>query len=150
VAWRLTPEKAERLWATPCPKVSVELSSPAVNDKYVYIGGAFGPGNPEMQVLDLQTGKVLATVSGCGPGNEGHIFTVENLVIVSVDGSHGHSEMGFFGSTPETFKFLGIWDQPHPQTTSYHLKCTTFPLVEGRIFIRGYDGIYCYDLRAMR
>jgi hypothetical protein len=24
----------------------------------------------------------------------------------------------------------------------------TWPLVEGRIFMRGYDGVYCYDLRG--
>jgi hypothetical protein len=32
--------------------------------------------------------------------------------------------------------------------TSYHCKCMVFPVVEGRIFMRGFDGIHCYDLRA--
>jgi hypothetical protein len=31
--------------------------------------------------------------------------------------------------------------------TSYHCKCMVFPVVEGRIFMRGFDGIHCYDLR---
>jgi len=37
VAWRMTPEKAERIWATPV-KAFGEISSPAVNDKYVVVG----------------------------------------------------------------------------------------------------------------
>jgi outer membrane protein assembly factor BamB len=149
VAWRMTPEKAERIWATACPKACGELSAPAVNDKYVAVGG-YGaqivePG--EMQLLDLKTGKVLATAQGPAPGNEGHIFMAENLVFVSVDGSHGHNTLGVYGATPETFKFLGTWAQPHHNTTSYHCKCMTFPVVEGRLFMRGFDGIHCYDLR---
>lgn len=36
----------------------------------------------------------------------------------------------------------------NPQTTSYHNKFMTFLKVEGRIFMRGSDGVYCYDLCA--
>ena len=145
----MTPEKAERMWATPCPKACPELSAPAVNDKYVVVGG-YGaqivePG--EMQLLDLKTGKVLATAQGPAPGNEGHIFMAQNLVFVSIDGSHGHSELGVYGGTPETFKSMGTWWQPHRMATSYHCKCLVFPVVEGRLFMRGFDGIHCYDLR---
>jgi hypothetical protein len=68
-------------------------------------------------------------------------------VLLSLDGSHGHSDMVVLGATPETFAKGRRWSQPHPQTTSYHNKFMTFPMVEGRIFFRGYDGVYCYDLR---
>ena len=73
-----------------------------------------------MQLLDLNTGKVLATAQGRAPGNEGHIFMAENLVFVSADGSHGANNLGIYGASPETFKLLGDWCPPHPQTTSYH------------------------------
>lgn len=36
---------------------------------------------------------------------------------------------------------------PHPPTNSYHEKPISIPYVDGRIFLRGVDGIYCYDLR---
>jgi HEAT repeat protein len=72
---------------------------------------------------------------------------VENLVFVSTDGSHGHNTFGVYGATPETFKLLGSWSPPHHHTNSYHCKCMVFPAVEGRLFMRGFDGIYCYDLR---
>jgi len=68
---------------------------------------------------------------------------------MSQDGSHGHSEMSILVGTPETFgKLRCVWNQPHPQTTSYHNKYMTWPMVEGRIYMRGFGGVYCYDLRA--
>jgi hypothetical protein len=100
-----------------------------------------------MQLLDLKTGKVVATAVGPAPINEGHVFTAENPVFTAPDGSHGNSSLAVYGAIPETFKLLGSWTPPHPHTNSYHMKCMTFPIVEGRLFMRGFDGIYCYDLR---
>jgi len=100
-----------------------------------------------MYLLDLKTGMKLATAVGPAPINEGHIFMAENIIFSSPDGSHGTSALAAFGATQETFKLLGGWAPPHLTTTSYHMKCMTFPVVEGRLFMRGFDGIYCYDLR---
>jgi outer membrane protein assembly factor BamB len=141
VAWRMTPEKAERIWATPV-KAYGELSAPAVNDQYVVVGDP-----AEMQLLDLKTGKILASAKFSEAMNEPHIFMAENLVFCSPDGSHGRTTLHVYGATPDTFKLLGIWSPPHHQTSSYHCKCMTFPVVEGRLFMRGFDGIHCYDLR---
>ena len=147
VAWRMTPEKAERIWATPV-QAHPELSAPAVNDKYVVVGNhAPNEKTGEMQMLDLNTGKVVATVQGPAPINEGHIFMAENLVFCAPDGSHSHNTLAVYGATPETFKFQGNWAPPHHNTNSYHCKCLIFPVVEGRMFMRGFDGIHCYDLR---
>lgn len=149
VAWRMTPEKAERIWETPV-MAHPELSAPAVNDQYVVVGTALGPASStpgQMQLLDLKTGKVLATDGFPGAMNEPHIFMAENLVFVVPDGSHGRNTVSVYGATPETFKLLGRWAPPHHQTSSYHCKCMVFPIVEGRLFMRGFDGIHCYDLR---
>jgi outer membrane protein assembly factor BamB len=135
VAWRMTPEKAERIWATPV-KAYVELSAPAVNDRYVVVGTALGPASStpgQMQLLDLNTGKVLATAEAPTAMNEPHIFMAENLVFVSPDGSHGNNFLSVYGATPETFKLLGSWSPPHRHTNSYHCKCMVFPVVEGRL-----------------
>jgi outer membrane protein assembly factor BamB len=152
VAWRMTPEKAERIWATPV-KAYVELSAPAVNDRYVVVGTALGPASStpgQMQLLDLNTGKVLATAEAPTAMNEPHIFMAENLVFVSPDGSHGNNFLSVYGATPETFKLLGSWSPPHRHTNSYHCKCMVFPVVEGRLFMRGFDGVHCYDLRKQQ
>ena len=37
---------------------------------------------------------------------------------------------------------------PHTWTTAYANQPIVYPLVDGRLFVRGLDGIYCYDLRA--
>jgi outer membrane protein assembly factor BamB len=141
VAYRMSPEKAEPLWSAPCHYICTHLV-PAVNGKVVVLGGL-----AESRMLDLATGKELAVYKGKGPNNEGHVMLVDNLALLSLDGSHGHCEMVVLGATPETFKLLCEWNPPHPHTTSYHNKFMTWPAVEGRIFMRGHDGVYCYDLR---
>jgi hypothetical protein len=35
----------------------------------------------------------------------------------------------------------------HPQTSGYQTAPMSRCYVDGRLFIRGMDGIYCYDLR---
>lgn len=141
VAWKLGVAKAERAWAVPAA-YACEHCPPTANGKYVALGGP-----KESRLLDAETGKELAAYKGPGPSNEGHVAFFEDRVLLSLDGSHGHSEMVVLGATPETFGRGQKWSQPHPQTTSYHNKFMTFPMVEGRIFFRGHDGVYCYDLR---
>jgi hypothetical protein len=98
-------------------------------------------------LLDAATGKDLATYKGGGPANEGHTMLAENLGFLCHDGSHGGSGMTILGADSDSFAKGFGWSQRHPQTTSYHNKHMTFPVVEGRLFMRGYDGVYCYDLR---
>jgi len=141
-AYRLSLERAEQVWHSPAPHAAGD-APPAVNGEYVVVGGP-----SESHMYDAVTGEDLAAYKGPGPFNEGYAAFVEDRVLLSLDGSHGHSEMVVLGATPDTFsKPLCLWNQPHPQTTSYHNKFMTFPMVEGRIFMRGYDGVYCYDLR---
>jgi hypothetical protein len=40
------------------------------------------------------------------------------------------------------------WRPTHPHTTAYANHPISTPLVDGRLFVRGSDAIYCYDLRA--
>ncbi len=141
VAWRMTPEKAERIWATTV-KADAGLHAPAVNDRYVVVCGAGAT-----QLLGLTTGEVLATAELPEPLSAPQIVVAENLVFVAPNGSNGRSDFHVYGATPETFKLLGGWSPPHHHTSSLGGACMIFPVVEGRMFIRGFDGIHCYDLR---
>jgi outer membrane protein assembly factor BamB len=143
-AYRLGLDKAERLWETPVPDAAGD-PIPACNGSVVVVKGL----TKTSYLLDPASGKVLATYAGDTGINECHAAIMEDKVIMSRDGSHGSSDMSILGATPETFsKLFCHWSQPHPQTTSYHNKYMTWPMVEGRIFMRGWDGVYCYDLRA--
>jgi hypothetical protein len=64
------------------------------------------------------------------------------------DDHHGHNEQGILGNTPETFE-LKSFGQPeqHLPTSPYSGSPTCQPYSDGRMFIRGSDGIFCYDLR---
>lgn len=142
-AFHLDLTKAEQLWQTPTPDANLHPIA-ACNGRYVVVKGT----TKESHLLDAATGKILASYRGNTGQNECHVAIVEDVVIMSRDGSHSHSDMDILGGTPETFgKLLCTWDQPHPQTNSYHNKHMTWPMVEGRIFMRGKDGVYCYDLR---
>ena len=40
------------------------------------------------------------------------------------------------------------WHPPHPHDTAYANQPVVYPLVDGRLLVRGHDGLYCYDLRT--
>jgi hypothetical protein len=69
-------------------------------------------------------------------------------VIASGDASHVRNAFGLYRADPSQLAALGeLWTPPNPPTTAYH-PALSFPIVEGRMYLRGADGIYCYDLRA--
>ena len=141
--FRLSVDKAEQVWQTSVPDANAHAVA-ALDGRYVVVKGTC----KQSHLLDATSGKLLATYSGDTGQNECHVALMEDRVLLSRDGSHGSSDMTILGLSPETFSTsLGLWSQPHPQTTSYHSKYMTWPMVEGRIFMRGVDGVYCYDLR---
>ena len=86
----------------------------------------------DIQVVgERVTGRIRDEHPVLGPGEK---LTLE--IHATVDASGNFSVLG----DPET------WSPPHPNTTSYG-PYMRFPVVDGRMFIRGNDAIYCYDLR---
>lgn len=100
-------------------------------------------------LLDRATGKEAAVGKVSGPENFGYVEAAEDRLFVRPDGVHGGIGFSMLGATPETFKVMGkgTWGPKIPHTSSYAYKATTMPLVDGRMYFRGADGIYCYDLR---
>jgi outer membrane protein assembly factor BamB len=144
-AYRLTPEKAEKIWEV--PTVPIEgRAAVVVLEKYVAAMGL-----RKSRLLDLATGKEVATVDVGGPVNFGHVQVAEDRLFVRPDGAHGGININMLGATPETFKVMGTyqygWQPKIPHSSSYARKMHTMPIVDGRMYIRGADGIYCYDLR---
>lgn len=40
-----------------------------------------------------------------------------------------------------------MWLPTNTSTTAYNSQPVVYPIVDGRLFVRGGDGLYCYDLR---
>jgi hypothetical protein len=142
VAYRLTPAKAEKLWevASGTHYASVPV---VVCGKYVV--------NGFIQIIDLATGKVLSeSASKAFPGNGGYVQAMEDLVLVRLDGSHCRLEIASYRIGPDGSIIAQDAKEWGPSvgssTTSYHHPIM-YPLVDGRIYLRQYDGIYCWDLR---
>jgi hypothetical protein len=80
--------------------------------------------------------KFIGTITA----GDGHIFQ-------EVDSHHNLSDTVLFVAEPQRLRQVGTrWVPPHPNGGSY-VTTMIHPYVDGRLFMRGYNGIYCYDLR---
>ena len=131
----------------------VEISSPAFADGEsipVVVRGKF-VFSPDLRVVDLATGKVLAQSKGPRPLNGGYMQVIEDIVLVRQDGTHGeHAQFGFYKVAADgSVRSFTETDWKPPiggATTSYHHPIF-YPAVDGRVFLRQENGIYCWDLR---
>jgi outer membrane protein assembly factor BamB len=144
VAVRLSIDKPSKLWSIPCPWSNGNLAPAASPRGHVCLAG-----REEARLLDLQTGKELAACKAPGPANEGQVEQVEDRFLMTHDGSHGRQTLTMLPDSADAFAAMGqpVYAFLHMQTTSYHNVPMTRCYVDGRIFIRGMEAIYCYDLR---
>jgi outer membrane protein assembly factor BamB len=146
LAIQLSLEKASELWSFPCANISngniAPLPSP---DGRVCIAGA-----ADVTLLDARTGKQVAAAKITnGPYNEGMVEYAHGRFLMTPDGSHGGQQLQMLPDRIEDFKSIGTQTGfQHLQTCSYHNMPMTRAYVDGRLFIRGMEAIYCYDLRA--
>jgi len=144
--YKLTPAKADLLWEVEggCHGASVPV---VVLNKFFFAA--------DLRVIDLATGKVLGQSKGPMPANGGYMESIEDLVLARIDGTHGALACCFYKVAPDgTVRCLNQekpWS-PLPGraygggTSSYHHPMM-FPMVDGRMFLRQYEGIYCWDVR---
>ncbi len=145
--YKLSLKGAEKIWSVP---ISVpRYSQPIILNRKFVVAAGRGTGPELHKVIDLESGKVLSTISGPAPENGGYVMAMEDLVFVRPDGTHGRIEFaGYKVDSSGQIRALEplLWAPPGPHTTSYHHPFM-YPLVDGRMFVRQADGIYCYDLR---
>jgi outer membrane protein assembly factor BamB len=137
--YNLSPGKADKAWEADggCQGESIPV---AVLGKFVF--------SADLRVMDLASGKVLGQSKGPVPSNGGFIEAIEDLVLVRIDGTHGGIGCGWYKVSGDgAVRLLGEWSPPvGGGTTSYHHPIF-YPMVDGRMFLRQYDGVYCWDLR---
>jgi hypothetical protein len=149
VAYKLSAKSAEKLWEVPNIDAGEYYPPMPIAGKYVFLANSSDSGANTHVVVDLMTGKQTSTVTGIAPGNGGYLLSMENIVLVRQDGTHGENVFGSYkvdvagqAKTPDPT----AWAPPFYNSTSYHMP-VMYPVAEGRIFLRLGDGIYCYDLR---
>jgi len=157
-AYQLTPNQPPQpLWQVTDPETG-KAGKQDPNNDFGCIHGESVPVvvrskfvfTPDLRVLDLATGKVLSQAKGLRPCNGGYMQVIEDLVLVRVDGTHGGIRCGFYKIAADG-SVVALndkeWKPPFGGgTTSYHHPIF-YPLVDGRIFLRQQDGIYCWDVR---
>jgi outer membrane protein assembly factor BamB len=149
VAYRLSAKSAEKFWEVPDLDGFGYYPPMPVAGKYVFLANSNDSGKHTHVVVDLMTGKQTSTVTGIAPGNGGYVLSMEDLVLVRPDGTHGRNVFGSYkvdaAGQAKALDSTG-WAPPFYNSTSYHMP-VMYPVAEGRIFLRLGDGIYCYDLR---
>lgn len=144
-AWKLSLHGIEKLWDIRGENLSNGEHLPVVlRDRFVVIG--------DLRVIDLATGQVISQGSGVKPGNGGYLQAMEDMLFARRDGTHGSIETGIY-KVDENGQIRDLLDGAawRPSfggaTTSYHHPIM-YPMLDGRVFLRQSDGIYCWDFRA--
>jgi hypothetical protein len=91
------------------------------------------------------------------------MFAADGRLFIQPEGRHGKQSFFMLAADPKDFRVIGSaagpkgashsvgvehqWLPPHSWTTAYANQPIVYPLVDGRLFVRGSDAIYCYDLR---
>ena len=153
--FRITDTKATSLWTLP-----EELRLRIV--MAIYKGYLYGfHKDRHYRVIDMETGKLvgqtlpkagLQNIHKTGLGAGSPVVAVNNRLIANLDSEHAHHYV-MHKTFPETFAPTdeSCWWPYHELTATYSECHATMkqPVVEGRFFTRGKDGVYCYDLRKL-
>jgi outer membrane protein assembly factor BamB len=156
-AWKLSTSGIEHLWQ--------DDHLPPDEGPHLAIGDGVvcGVGRHLVRCLDLETGKVLGEITkdefphppgsphGDAPGSNPLLIVAGDKLILSPEGQHGKHGFVLFDADPTKLTLYGNqekkWVPPHASTTAYGRQPIVNPIVDGRMFFRGGNGIYCYDLR---
>ncbi len=141
--YRLSLTGADKIWASPCVPNAKAIAVIA-NDI------AWFPCNHDGYVvgIDLASGAEVARTDFEGERpDEGAMWAGYGRVIIDPSTQHNTTQYNMFPDSPENFAEMGSeWRPPHIHATTYSTPMQ-HALVDGRFYIRGLDGIYCYDLR---
>jgi outer membrane protein assembly factor BamB len=128
---RITPQGAKTAWSL---EYNNHVTSPLIYDGHVY-----AISEEATLCIELETGKIAGSsqfpgVRSCSSmiASDGRVFR-----------EHLYQQVYWFKADPKDFRQLGEYWRPPSQA-----ECTTAVITDGRLFLRGKDCLYCYDLRA--
>lgn len=157
-AYELTDEGLKAAWVTPPLAPVIDTVGMAANDRHVYVTAA-----SQAFCLDLATGQTVSRADEVGGARTQIAFLAGARLFLQPEGRHGSQSFFQLDANPASFRALGSasgaarfthpvgkekqWAPPHSWTTAYANQPLISPVVDGRLFVRGLDALYCYDLR---
>ena len=139
-AYKITPEKAELLWKSP---VVDGIESFVVYQDYIYMDIS-NHRQPELYCLSLKTGETKWCQKGFRGANivSSPIVADGKIIMPSwSDGIHSPLSWQLIKPSPEKYIPLGSFNPEGAQ-------CSSPAFAGGKLYLRLWDGVGCYDLRA--
>lgn len=146
--WKLEDSGATKIWQDEYLPFDENLTVSIAN------GTAYLLGDNEIRSIDIRTGKQLGKhvfdAKTFPIGSNQSLVVVGDRLLLSPEGQHGTQHLQWVDAG-RSHKLLGAkWAPPNNSTTAYAVHALAFPVVDGRLVVRGMDGIYCYDLRMTK
>ena len=144
--WKITLAKAGKLWEH-TGEEKVGFVSGGMSGLPIWKDRAFIRNKAGTKMIDVTTGKVLATAPDARTDQESHGYCAEGRFFHEPDSQHGRiHDVLMLGTTADSFKPSGKpWNTPHYDATGYEMPIS-HPIVAGQLYLRGADGIYCWNL----
>lgn len=144
VCYQLKPDGPQQVWKLTDLEMGRDENGLAIASGHAYIS----TGAKLNYCVEVKTGRLVASQDkGLGHLNQ-ILQVVDGRLFIFPEDHHGSAWFYMHDADPKNFRLLGEgWYPPHPSTTAYSHHGLGFPIVDGRMVIRGHDGIYCYDLR---
>jgi outer membrane protein assembly factor BamB len=144
-AYKLTPDKAELLWKMPTG-VADPASTPVVHQDHLYVFHSWYD-EPFWYCLDMKTGQVKWKQKTVLPADDpcSSLVLADGKIIHAIGLGHAGEtfRVELVRATPEEFAQLGAFDPKAAPMSS--------PAVAGgRLYLRLWDSVACYDLTGKR
>ncbi len=139
-AYRITDEGATFLWDNGPGAVNAQVGTILGDYAYMRYADAF-------TVVHLETGDIIASLPQFTAEAEANVWAMDGRILVEKDSQHGYFYPYLIDAHPFRFSQLGQqWTGLHLDGSGYEVPYLN-PVADGRLFVRGADGIYCYDFR---
>lgn len=143
--WKLSDSGATKLWQDEYLPFDENLTVTLGKDR------AYLAGQNELRCVALVSGKLLGKQVFDGKthriGSNQWLALVGDRLFLCPEGQHGSQSLLMLEADPKLGLIGSTWTPPSNHTTAYGVHSLAYPVVDGRLFLRGMDGLYCYDLR---
>jgi len=146
--YRITPKSAERMWVLKDWPYDPYHHMATMHGGYAWLRTERTKNSERLLCIELSSGRVIRNIDADCSGSSGYTWWMDGRIFIQRDASHSQTPLRLYNAAPKTLRILGpTWETLHRTTTSYYPTLITHAFVDGRVFIRGQRGVFCYDLR---